>query len=104
MWIKSENVNRDTKFPSAAGVYVVYLNRQLYYIGSAANLEMRLYATWKRKTDSGFTMNALVDIKYSVSKKYGDWLMREIRLIRKLQPRANKVYNRGVNRSRRGKE
>ncbi len=39
---------------------------------------------------SGMDDPCTVKIKYSVSRKYGDWLMREARLIRRLSPRYNR--------------
>lgn len=59
MWITIENINGKTKFPSAPAVYVVYFREKV------------------------------VTVKYSLSNRFGDWLMREVRLIRRLDPKAN---------------
>lgn len=56
------------------------------------NLFNRLRKTYMRKDDVSMMRSSTFDIKYVVSRRYGDWLMREARLIRRLSPRANKTY------------
>jgi hypothetical protein len=76
-----------------ASVYVVYLDGQLVYIGQTMNLFQRMFAHGIRLvggqviTPWGTGKECVV--KVSPFRRYGDWLMREARLIRRLQPRGN---------------
>jgi excinuclease UvrABC nuclease subunit len=86
------------EIPAEAGVYVIYVNGHLLYIGSSCNLKKRLntrrinFATggpYEIKTPWGWADS--VKVKYSKSKKFGDWLMREVRLIRRIRPEDNRT-------------
>lgn len=80
--------------PSGAGVYVIYWDDKVVYIGSASSLNARMKAhrcgepVWM--TNSGVRISG----KFCRSSKYGEWLMVEARLIRRIKPKFNK---RGVN-------
>jgi excinuclease UvrABC nuclease subunit len=80
------------------GVYVIYLDGVISYVGQSSDISKRLkthiqiahYSSmcvtpWGRYRD--------VFVKVSYSKKYGDWAMRELRLIKKLQPQYNCVHS-----------
>jgi excinuclease UvrABC nuclease subunit len=71
--------------PDKPAVYAIYDCTRLIYIGSTRSLYNRFYS--HKKTLMGLNY---AHIKYSTSKKYGDWLMREVRLIDRLQPEGNK--------------
>ncbi len=78
------------------GVYAIYLDGKLVYIGSGVSVCKRLsshlkimyssfvYTPWGRSKN--------VTVKFSPSRKRGDWTMREIRLIGRLKPVGNKTH------------
>lgn len=92
---------------TAPGCYAIYLDRELVYIGSSERVTYRLMAYPMRiNMFVGATEPAVVTpwgmafsvtIKFKPSRRYGDWLMREARLIRRLKPRGN---THGVKRER----
>ena|SRR3990167_1941 len=86
------------EMPRAAAVYAVYLNAELCYIGQSVDLRNRFYEH-KIRYGYGKTIilpwcdvhdEAEIVIKASTSRRYGDWAMRELRLIRRLKPRFNR--------------
>jgi excinuclease UvrABC nuclease subunit len=78
-----------TPFPAVPAVYVVYVDGFVYYVGSTANLRLRMINTWNHKNEDANLRPRSVVVKFSISRRYGDWRMREVRLIRRLHPRAN---------------
>ncbi len=96
-------------FPRPA-CYVVYLDEKLHYIGSTYNIKKRFQGykikPVKKRWGVGGGFNPLntavltpwgqcqsLFIKVRYSKKYGDWAMQELRLIRKLQPPGNCLFS-----------
>jgi excinuclease UvrABC nuclease subunit len=88
--------------PRVSCCYVIYLDGRLKYIGSTNDLRNRfsghafrygygrnIHTPW-----GDFSDDIKFIIKYKPSKKYGDWLMIEARLIRKLRPEYNKKLKR----------
>ena len=78
--------------PALPGVYVFYVDGEVYYVGSSCSLRERLRHYGDRASsifNADFFREKTVVVKFSVSKKSGEWLMREYRLIRRLKPRAN---------------
>jgi excinuclease UvrABC nuclease subunit len=85
--------------PLGPGVYVFLLNGKTVYVGSSANLAKRLASHLR------ITRGILSDppipiwqqtllacrIKFKRSRRFGDWLMLEARLIRRLRPAANVI-------------
>ena len=109
------------KMPYRAGVYVIYVNDPsfqgiwyLCYIGStesiANRMKQHIKALYDRKGDKpiylankdignklGFSVNGCsIKIKYKITNKLGDWLMKEYRLIYKLKPIGNNKLPFGV--------
>lgn len=86
----------DPLFPRAPACYVVYLDGRLSYIGQASDLAVRMSAHGIRV---GYGAEVLtkwgsfrsVVVKARFSNRLGDWAMREIRLIHRLQPPLNCV-------------
>lgn len=70
--------------PSEPGVYAILDGNKVLYVGSSQNLKKRISCHSK-------LLKTLPDGKYkfSCSRRYGDWLMREVRLIRRLRPKLN---------------
>jgi excinuclease UvrABC nuclease subunit len=80
--------------PSKPGVYAIYLDGVLSYIGSSKDIRHRL-STYAFEWDYGGDLTTpwgvfrTLDVKVFICSKYGSWLMREARLIRRLRPRFN---------------
>lgn len=93
-WIKWQFDTHYRPLPKSPACYVVYLNGNLSYIGQTSNLFKR-FAQYNIRF--GFGRDIItpwgsvesVDIKYRPTRKYGDWAMIELRLIKKLQPSQN---------------
>lgn len=79
-----------------AGVYAIYFDGDLVYIGSGVNLQGRITAhEWFLRHSIDWQTPGRVVIKFRRSRRYGDWAMIELRLLRRLSPRLNKSM-RGV--------
>jgi excinuclease UvrABC nuclease subunit len=83
--------------PDAPAVYCVKVDGVVIYVGSTRRLKTRFY---EHKIRHGYGNNIIlpwlsvsakkaVTVKFKVSKIYGDWVMDEMRLIKKLAP----IYN-----------
>lgn len=82
------------QFPPEPACYVIYCDGKLSYVGQTTNLKKRLasynfrYALSNNIITPWGFFRELV-IKYRISRRYGDWAMTELRLIKRLQP----IYN-----------
>lgn len=80
--------------PRHPGVYVVYLGGKLVYVGSSWSLAERFPYHKMRCVEGvwctpwGGSVN--LTVKYKKPARFGDWLMDEVRLIRRLKPSGNK--------------
>ena len=85
------------KMPYTPGVYAVYFDNDLVYIGSTNNLKNRfsghafrygyaknIVTPWQELDDK-----VTITVKYKQTKKLGEWAMREVRLIHRLRPLFN---------------
>ena len=92
------------QIPNKPGVYVICIDGLPVYVGQSFDVRSWLYAhnirygyarnillPWGSIPD-----NQLVSVKVGFSKKYGDWTMRELRLIRRLQPKYNYQCKRNI--------
>jgi excinuclease UvrABC nuclease subunit len=59
-------------------------NGELLYVGQTLNLKARFYS---HRASKSFPDDAYIKIR--CGDKYGDWAMREARLIRRLRPPLN---------------
>jgi excinuclease UvrABC nuclease subunit len=90
---------RPCDVPREPGVYAIYVDRVLVYIGQSSNLFHRLcshdidFSRYSNRVETPWGDGFSVQCKYRLSSKYGDWLMREARLIKRLQPSGNKRGN-----------
>ena len=97
-WLEFDYMEARRGLPKVACCYAVYLNGQLCYIGSTNDLRNRFSGHAFRHSYGNtfitpwgeFRLPLDFALKYRPSTKYGDWLMREARLIRRLQPVFNK--------------
>jgi hypothetical protein len=78
------------------GCYAIYHDGHLVYVGSSALLRKRVsvYLNGGGRANGGAQAVAgvRVTLKVAGSRRLGDWLMREFRLIHRLRPRDNKVF------------
>jgi|SRR5579872_6530491 len=86
-----------TDLPDLPGCYAIFGDGELVYIGSSENIRSRVCVSHRIevahysdsvRTPWGYFTSLVV--KYRLSKKTGDWLMIEYRLIRRLRPRGNR--------------
>ena len=82
--------------PEVAACYAIYKNSgELVYIGSTKNLSERMAGhrhggpNGKPRSSMKISEMRQMVIKYKTSKRYGEWLMTEARLIRRLKPPLN---------------
>lgn len=84
--------------PTLPGVYVLYVDHEPVYVGSAVDVQRRLhehgvrygYAKGSIHTRTwGAISGSAYHWKVKLSVRYGDWAMQELRLIRRLRPRLN---------------
>lgn len=74
-------------FPRAPGVYVIYDGDDLLYVGSTCNLRSRLH----QHIHQGIFDFDIV--KFSASRRVGEWAYRELRLLNRLRPPKNRVFS-----------
>lgn len=78
--------------PRVPGVYCYKYGRLVAYVGSASDLRARLLQHASQPRKSAWMLcpdPAELTGKFRPSLKYGDWMMIEARLIRKLRPAFN---------------
>jgi len=88
------------RLPASAGVYVIFLHGKAVYVGQSLNLRQRfvghnirhgygkdIHTPWGDFYDGDG--DPCITGKYRVTRRYGEHLMWEARLIIKLQPRFN---------------
>jgi hypothetical protein len=85
--------------PKIPACYVLYYDGKLVYVGSTSNLRHRITSYRIRYSygnsvfiGSDYNEVSTVTLKYRLTRKYGDWAMIELRLIRKLKPQLNKLH------------
>lgn len=95
-WVTYEFSTNIWKVKPIPGCYVVYADNELIYVGQSFNVSKRLLSYKFRYGYGGqifsvFGIFNLIAVKVRYSTKFGDWAMREVRLIHKLKPRFNCV-------------
>jgi hypothetical protein len=86
--------------PQLPAVYAIYFDGELVYIGQTSNLRGRFKS---HNVRHGYARNfhtpwgslpgtAAITAKAKPSRRYGDWAMIELRLIRRLRPRLNGTF------------
>jgi excinuclease UvrABC nuclease subunit len=96
------------KLPHCAGVYAVYIDGQLVYIGQSSDIANRIA---NHRFRFGYRKNVIlpwngdvpdtskISLKIKRSKRFGDWAMWELRLIRRLKPIYNSYFCREAKRA-----
>lgn len=93
-WVEHDPTEYST-LPDAPAVYVVLLDGQPMYVGQTTRLRQRFNNYRMRWGYGGGVLtpwgqfDGTVSIKFSHGWRYGDWAMRELRLIRRLRPPWN---------------
>lgn len=87
-WIK---ISDSHKLPPKPGVYAIYVNKKLVYIGQSTNIRTRV---WKHR--HSHPLESLM-FKCKVVERPGEWLAIEYRLIGRLRPSWNRLV---LNRAR----
>ena len=90
----------DTPLPRCAGVYAIYFDGELVYIGQSNNIANRFsehkfrhgYARCIRTPWADIDENTVITVKVKRSRRLGDWAMWEIRLIHRLKPFYNRQH------------
>jgi hypothetical protein len=86
----------DQDYPPFAGVYVFLIDNKPAYIGSSKNLRFRLREYQVRLSFLGDSIitpwgtHTNVSLKVKFSRRKGEWLFDEYRLIDRLRPTHNK--------------
>lgn len=97
MWFKINLMKERELLPTLPAVYAIYFNNDLVYIGSSNNIRNRFsghafrYSYGKNIITPWQTvdLDVVINLKYKITKKIGEWAMREIRLIHRLRPLFN---------------
>lgn len=93
--------------PRCAGVYAVYFDNELVYIGQSWNVAARFS---EHSIRYGYGRNIItpwidlpdhteVKVKVKRTRRLGDWAMDEIRLINRLRPQFNRQHKSGRKRA-----
>lgn len=96
---QSYDVMKDI-LPRVAGVYAIYFDGDLVYIGQSVNIGNRFS---EHKFRYGYARNIItpwtdlpdhtkITVKIKKSRRRGDWAMLEIRLIYRLSPLFNRQH------------
>lgn len=96
-WLSIDYMKSRLDLPTVPCCYAIYFNGALKYIGSTNNLRNRFSGHAFRHSYgksfltpwAEFELPLSMLIKFKPSRRYGDWLMLEARLIRRLQPPFN---------------
>ncbi len=82
---RSFNARKPSDMPPFPCCYALVLNGVVVYVGQTLNLRARFYAhTLPRDIGPGVLV-----LKAKFGERYGDWAMREARLINRLRPKYN---------------
>ena len=84
--------------PASPGCYAIYINGRLSYVGSTTNLRARAWCHVAQTRPVLFydeparhAPRLRVVVKVKLSRRFGDWLMWEARLIHRLNPPRNRA-------------
>jgi excinuclease UvrABC nuclease subunit len=94
-WI-SFNPLKPNNLPPHAACYAISVDGRVVYVGQTLNLRSRFYSHRLAKrgdivcSPSWGELGSSVSMKAKFGQKYGDWAMREARLISRLKPRFNR--------------
>lgn len=97
-WICYSKVEHFEFFRKEPGVYCIYVDGKLFYIGQSQSIlkrtakhRFRPHSFYGEKSAWRNAKTVMVKVRYT--EKFGDWAMREIRLINRLRPIGNTSFN-----------
>lgn len=93
---------RPFTWPRVAGVYVIYFDERIIYIGQSSDVAARMlrhnlqygYARNVRTPWGDVPDSVCITAKVKRSRVLGDWAMWELRLIQRLKPIGNRSMKR----------
>ena len=97
-WSRWEYITSPREVGREPGLYAIRFCSAIVYIGSSSNLRSRLstYPIWPDSERPRcapwsiyFDDRHELEVCVSGSRRAGDWLMREYRLVRRIMPRHN---------------
>lgn len=99
-WVEYSILPWQGSLPRFAGVYAVYFDDGLVYVGSSTDIANRFS---EHRIRHGYGKNIItpwgdvdsttrVTLKVRRSARVGDWAMWEIRLIKRLKPKFNRMH------------
>ena len=99
-WATYDLPGKRGSLPRFAGVYAIYFDDELVYIGSSTDIANRFS---EHKFRHGYARNVItpwcdvpdwtrITLKVRRSVRRGDWAMWEIRLIHRLRPAFNRQH------------
>lgn len=86
---------RPREMPPVPACYVIQIDGKTIYVGQTLNLRARFYSHRIKpigdgyKTAWGHVIGDFLGLKVKLGSKYGDWAMREARLVNRLMPMFN---------------
>lgn len=106
-WVEFGDLSLPSELLVKPACYVVFGDGRVQYVGSTMNMQRRLSkhgavrVLYGASTETPWGIFRDFKIKIRYSTKYGDWAMRELRLIRRLKPTQNLAMTGKKYRSRR---
>jgi len=76
--------------PEWPGCYVIYIDGEMVYVGQTENAKMR-FRTHRTKGVLKGVLENRIRIKIKLGRRFGEWAMTEIRLIKRLLPKLNRA-------------
>ena len=101
-WMQYKILPDRDQLPRSAGVYAIYFNGRLVYVGQSCDIANRFsehrfrysYANTISTPWTELPSDAVITVKVKASRRLGDWAMWEIRLIARLRPLYNRQHKR----------
>jgi predicted GIY-YIG superfamily endonuclease len=84
LWFSFDDFNMLPEWPCC---YVFYLHGKIVYIGQTENLLQRFRS---HEAKSPWFSSVGLTLKFKLSRRFGDWAMTEVRLIKRLKPEWNR--------------
>ena len=95
-WLEIHGPHTPAAMPQVPACYALVLDGEVVYVGQTLNLQNRFYSHQIKHDRKGNWLTKWgvlpgdLRLKVKFGQRFGDWCMREARLIDRLQPRFNK--------------
>ncbi len=91
-WVAVHSVQKFRGWPPIGAVYVVFRDGRPVYVGQTCDLRRRMCGHRSSPVCPWAPMDGLV-VKYRAGKRYGEWAMAELRLLRRFDlPSQSKPF------------